>query len=911
MKKQLSKISFLVSLLMSVLFISCDATQEDKDLERFSQVLSKKIEKSESRMSDLQYQIEQGGIEAIDFSPLTDKEDDIFYYVYKNDSLVFWTENEIGVPLRFYHGNWSSPLVFFPHTDVVRMLYIADDFTILSLIKLKDNYDEKLLSLPANQSLFDNDMARGFDLENVSFYTGLPTDENAVFYKNLYLFSVSTENVENNHKNWFEQSWFWLKEKTKYMLQLAQNYSVEDNQSAVYDRRFERRMPSLSFALSSDEDLRQIVQQSDSISSSQILYYLGTKYFKGGWKSFSLSATILHQEQATQDELIRASEIDKKIRQGQWIEQSAFYFVEEPNAPNQYLARFDYEHHKLYISLTSKEKQLSYCYPISFFMLDSKAEEHDDLPVEYNPWIITAMIVILLAILSSLFFIFRWIFRWIRNKQNGTDAKIFRFGFVDKLHLTVFAVVICAFVLIAIFVGVYLIDNHRKQWETEIQQKAIYIERYIENSFSYVSSFDEVESQFVRIYIHDLANTYETDVHLYDRKGELIATSQPALFFKQHLLAPYMSAWAKELIDDDFEIKTAPEQVDRFMHYITYVRIRNEQGKTLGFVGLPSFLSLSDMQSELLTLIAMVIDLFVLVVVIVILLSLVVSRRFSQSLLILSQRLQTVSLNHQNEKLDYDGNDEIAQLVEQYNLMVDQLEMSAQRLSEAEREAAWKTMARQVTHEIKNPLTPMKLSIQQLMRLKQTEPDSERFFAYFDKCTSMLIEQIDTLSVIATAFGDYAKSKMQIERQEVDVIKTIQSVVDLYANNEEKVQIVLSDERPNELQQPFVVNAEGKGMTQVFSNLIKNAIQAKQKNQEGKILISIFCENEKFIVKIKDNGVGMNAQQLERIFEPNFTTKTSGMGLGLPIVRNILQQIGATISVSSSEGVGTEFVIEF
>jgi signal transduction histidine kinase len=205
----------------------------------------------------------------------------------------------------------------------------------------------------------------------------------------------------------------------------------------------------------------------------------------------------------------------------------------------------------------------------------------------------------------------------------------------------------------------------------------------------------------------------------------------------------------------------------------------------------------------------------------------------------------------------------------------------------------------------------MKLSIQQLMRLKQTEPDSERFFAYFDKCTSMLIEQIDTLSVIATAFGDYAKSKMQIERQEVDVIKTIQSVVDLYANNEEKVQIVLSDERPNELQQPFVVNAEGKGMTQVFSNLIKNAIQAKQKNQEGKILISIFCENEKFIVKIKDNGVGMNAQQLERIFEPNFTTKTSGMGLGLPIVRNILQQIGATISVSSSEGVGTEFVLEF
>ena len=138
---------------MSVLFISCDATQEDKDLERFSQVLSKKIEKSESRMSDLQYLLEQGGIEAIDFSPLTDKEDDIFYYVYKNDSLVFWTENEIGVPLRFYHGNWSSPLVFFPHTDVVRMLYIADDFTILSLIKLKDNYDEKLLSLPANQSL--------------------------------------------------------------------------------------------------------------------------------------------------------------------------------------------------------------------------------------------------------------------------------------------------------------------------------------------------------------------------------------------------------------------------------------------------------------------------------------------------------------------------------------------------------------------------------------------------------------------------------------------------------------------------------------------------------------------------------------------------------------------------------------
>jgi nitrogen fixation/metabolism regulation signal transduction histidine kinase len=238
--------------------------------------------------------------------------------------------------------------------------------------------------------------------------------------------------------------------------------------------------------------------------------------------------------------------------------------------------------------------------------------------------------------------------------------------------------------------------------------------------------------------------------------------------------------------------------------------------------------------------------------------------------------------------------------VEEYNKMIDALALSSEKLAQSEREMAWREMAKQVAHEIKNPLTPMKLSVQYLMRtFENKDPNWEEKLQSLSKT---LIEQIDTLSNIATAFSDFANMpKSMKEKHEINAI--IETAVDLYSNHDNVKLTFTSSET-------FKVNVDKNQWIRVFNNLIKNSIQAMPDDHNLEIEISLERQDSAVQIRFSDNGKGIPEAMQEMIFVPKFTTKTTGAGLGLAMVKNIVTNSEGSIRFESVANKGTTFYIQ-
>jgi nitrogen fixation/metabolism regulation signal transduction histidine kinase len=268
----------------------------------------------------------------------------------------------------------------------------------------------------------------------------------------------------------------------------------------------------------------------------------------------------------------------------------------------------------------------------------------------------------------------------------------------------------------------------------------------------------------------------------------------------------------------------------------------------------------------------------------------------------LSEGLASVELGKKSEHLLYRGSDEIGELVRQYNRMLDELEDSARKLTNSEREYAWREMAKQIAHEIKNPLTPMKLNVQQLLKSWYDKiPDFDKKIENFSKNQ---IEYIDNLSTIATAFSSFAKMPGN-NPVEVNLTDQIRTSLELYRNSD---NVRFDVEWPRETK--VIVFADKEHLNGIFSNLIKNAIQSVPPGAEGIIGIRMEMRSNKILVTISDNGTGIPEELREKMFTPNFTTKSSGMGLGLSIVKRYVENAGGSIWFESESGKGTMFFVE-
>jgi len=279
--------------------------------------------------------------------------------------------------------------------------------------------------------------------------------------------------------------------------------------------------------------------------------------------------------------------------------------------------------------------------------------------------------------------------------------------------------------------------------------------------------------------------------------------------------------------------------------------------------------------------------------------ALMIAKILTRPLTMLQRSLSEIQIDKKNEPLVWDNDDEIGHLISEYNLMVKKIEESAGLLKRSERETAWREVAQQVAHEIRNPLTPMKLNIQYLQKIyKESKED---FNQKWNSLSSSLIDQIEALNEVATTFSDLASNNL-LDREKVDVVQLVRSAIDIYKNHE-KVNI-----RYNTSVDEAYVMARQNELLRVFNNLIKNAVQSILPGK-GEVEITISRKENIIEIKISDNGRGIPDEMKSRIFQPYFTTKSGGTGVGLAIVKNILTEMGGEITFVSRAGEGTEFIL--
>ena len=390
--------------------------------------------------------------------------------------------------------------------------------------------------------------------------------------------------------------------------------------------------------------------------------------------------------------------------------------------------------------------------------------------------------------------------------------------------------------------------------------------------------------------LSNLSNVFFTDLSLYGTDGMLLATSREQVF-NAGLLSRRMDPEAYTRVALGSASSFVQEEHIGSAGYTTaYAPFRNDRGTVLAYLAMPYFAREGELQQERAAGYAALVNLFTLLFLLSAVAAALITAWTTRPLDLLRRGLERIALGTRNVPIAYAGNDELGQLVRVYNNKVEELRMSAERLARSERESAWREMARQVAHEIKNPLTPMKLAIQHFER--SWSPDAADAKERLRRLTTGLVEQIDALSRIAGEFSDFAQMPPAHPRP-LDLRETAAGAVDLFAGN--PVASVHLLKGP-----PVKVVADKEHLIRVFNNLIKNALQAVPEDRDAQVVISIEAQDGRAVVQVRDNGSGIPEEVRDRIFTPNFTTKNSGMGLGLAMVKRMVEQAGGTVRFESS-----------
>jgi two-component system, NtrC family, nitrogen regulation sensor histidine kinase NtrY len=412
----------------------------------------------------------------------------------------------------------------------------------------------------------------------------------------------------------------------------------------------------------------------------------------------------------------------------------------------------------------------------------------------------------------------------------------------------------------------------------------------------------EEQKDVINLTLKRNARLFSCDVSLFDNKGVLFTSSQPRLY-ELGLASQLANPLALQSLNTNNTANfCAGDKAGSLQFLSLYTPLYNSQNKLLGYLNLPYFAKQSELVSRLSSIISTLINLYVILFVLSILSALVLSGYITKPLRLIKQQIANISLSKRNEPIYWQSNDEIGKLVTEYNGMISKLEESANLLAKSERETAWREMAKQVAHEIKNPLTPMKLNLQYLQHVIHSNPAD--FKEKFERASTSIIEQIDTLANIATEFSHFAKLP-SAKIESIDLMEILPLSIETF-KTEPNVQFQNSI-----LEKHLVVKADKEQVLRIFNNIIKNAIQACSENTSAEIKLSYYNESNKTIIVIADNGCGISEDLRSKLFTPNFTTKNTGSGLGLAMVKNSMESFGGKVWYESIENNGTQFYLQF
>jgi two-component system, NtrC family, nitrogen regulation sensor histidine kinase NtrY len=484
--------------------------------------------------------------------------------------------------------------------------------------------------------------------------------------------------------------------------------------------------------------------------------------------------------------------------------------------------------------------------------------------------------------------------------SKGIDHLNFNYSAKLQVYLNFaffFPILIVSIIIVTLLTRSYTEELHRQYFQ-KASLIADNISPVLEKQITGEADRDDLSES-----VNDLAGTTNTDINIYQPTGLLVATSQPNTFDKK-ILTRYINPKAiMGIIEGQNNQMLLEEKVGELAYKTVYIAIRSSDSqKVRAIVAIPFFESAAELNFLITEVLSNIIIVFVLIFLVFLVVSYFVSSNLTFPFKLLTQKLKNTDLDS-NEPMYWPTNDEIGMLVGEYNNMLFKLESSKKILAESEKESAWREMAKQVAHEIKNPLTPMKLTLQHLLRL-QAEGKIEDTAA-LKRPIETLIQQVDTLSDIATSFSAFAKMPLPIN-EVIDLKSLVQGVCELFKNNKLDALNCIDETTAPQLQ----IMADGKLLGRIISNLIINGVQAV----EGKkAIIDVILKEVSgtVILEIRDNGKGIPEENRYKIFVPNFSTKSEGSGLGLAIAKRGVEASGGKIWFETMVGQGSSFFISF
>ncbi len=521
----------------------------------------------------------------------------------------------------------------------------------------------------------------------------------------------------------------------------------------------------------------------------------------------------------------------------------------------------------------------------------TKENEEFIRPVSLFSYMFCLQLLVMILIVLFDFF--------IKNISSGKFRSILRLRptLRNRINVSVISMIILSFVIIGVVTVIYFRGEFTKYHDQRLGRKV----RGVLASIKVAMDKNE-DNPYYRPDISDLSEIHRMDINLYDLQGDLEASSQLAIV-DIGLISDKIDPVAFYNLDKvRVDQHTQEEAIGKLTFKTAYVPLKATNGTITGYVGLPYYSQLENLREDVSEFMGTLLNVYVLLLIFSGLVAILIGNSVTSPIVTIGEKLKQVKLGRKNTQLEWSNDDEIGALVDEYNKMINELEESANLLAQSNRETAWREMAKQVAHEIKNPLTPMKLSIQHLQRASK-ESDLDDIQDMVSRVSKTLVEQIDSLSNIASSFSNFAKMP-KATNEKFLINSLISSVYDLFS---ERDNMDISLEMPLD---EFIVFADRNQMVRALNNLIKNAIQAIPETRLGIITVSLKKKDTMAIIEVRDNGVGIPEDKQKNVFVPNFTTKSSGTGLGLAITRNIVESAAGKIYFETEVDIGTSFFIE-
>jgi len=471
-----------------------------------------------------------------------------------------------------------------------------------------------------------------------------------------------------------------------------------------------------------------------------------------------------------------------------------------------------------------------------------------------------------------------------------------------RIQILLFGIVLITLFAYGIGSGIFIQRQYNEITNQHIKDKLTSISVDLNNlNNSDSSAFEQASSDLLEVRLQNLSRVFSTDINIFSPNGYLLSTSRQKLYNSGLISEQINSRAFKHMTDYNNSEYIHTEYIGNLSYTSGYVPMYNSDGTIKAIINLQQFGQQEQYELQIENFLVSILNIFILLLAFTTMFTLFISNWITLPLKKLQESIANIRFGKYNQPIEYQGKDEIGELVKKYNEKLQELEYTAQQLAQSERENAWKEMAKQVAHEIKNPLTPMKLRLQHFQRIFDENEKVDK--AQIDKIVESMVEQIDTLAKIANEFSNFAKMPKSTFTP-VDLVKIIQNVKEIFQST------IDSEIEFFHAKRECIIPGDKDLLLRVFNNLIQNARQAIPENRSPKIGIFIHKLKDEWHIEVKDNGSGIPEENQSKIFTPYFTTKSKGTGLGLAMVKQIIDMHEGKINYETSSK-GTTFNITF